>query len=168
MRKYGQGRSRIEDNTIKFAAFSRNCGSRPIWWLSCSPNWCQKFGDCLTLPTGVKSLYKASNTASKCYQVTRSPSSLYKESLKRWTERSLLTERLLVGYNKYHNPYVKLQWNIAVSKQSNVCWIGGISHEFWANVFRNSRNHADNLPAIAWITRTILELHENLCAWVRM
>ena len=42
------------------------------------------------------------------------------------------------GHNKYHNPYVKLQeWNIAVSKQSNVCWIGGISHQYLGKCISN-------------------------------
>ena len=59
-------------------------------------------------------------------------------------------ERLLMGYNKYHNPYVKLQeWNIAVSKQSNVCWIGGISHQYLGKCISNDLLLCIHIPQSA-------------------
>ena len=55
-----------------------------------------------------------------------------------------------MGYNKYHNPYVKLQeWNIAVSKQSNVCWIGGISHQYLGKCISNDLLLCIHIPQSA-------------------
>ena len=55
-----------------------------------------------------------------------------------------------MGYNKYHNPYVKLQeWNIAISKQSNVCWIGGISHQYLGKCISNDLLLCIHIPQSA-------------------
>ena len=50
----------------------------------------------------------------------------------------------------YQNPYVKLQeWNIAVSKQSNVCWIGGISHQYLGKCISNDLLLCIHIPQSA-------------------